>query len=104
MTNLVASMNAALEGAEKRCRQLMTLATPERDDVADKYPTLLHRQDQFAIKHCVKCNPAPKTFTCPVCDAVKQERWQMQVHNMVGPNEFCDFYRRKKQKAWAAKT
>jgi hypothetical protein len=99
---MLAARSASVEMAEKRCRQLMTLMMPDRDDTADKYPTLVHRQDQFfSIKHCVKCNPAPKTFTCPVCDAVKAERWQMQVHNMVGPNESCDFYRRKKQKAWA---
>jgi len=101
--DVIAARSAQLDMAEKLCRQKMMLMMPDRNDVADKYP-MVHRQDQFfTFRQCPKCDPQPKTFTCPACDAVKAERWQMQVHNMVGANEFCDYWKRKKQKAWASR-
>jgi hypothetical protein len=94
---------AAVEMAEKRCRQQMRLIAPVVDEMPQLYP-MVHSMDQyFAIKHCTICNPPPEVFRCPICDFETEERWQMQNHRMGGQSLFCKKRQKAKEKAWASK-
>lgn len=60
-------------------------------------PRVSAAQDEnIAIRKCRRCTPPPPIYTCYICGATTEDRWQFDVHVKIDP-ETCQRY----AKAWA---
>lgn len=57
-------------------------------------------QDHAGIRSCRKCNPPPRTWTCPICDFETDAQWVFRMHLKFDP-EWCQRRGEKKQRKWA---
>lgn len=102
MTDHVTARNSQLELLEAHTRVQVQLTAPVPPDIlAERYPKLVTRPDEFvALKYCQECTPPEVGHTCPLCDAGYAQLWQLQFHRKFPP-EFCNRRRAKKERAWA---
>ena len=89
---------------ERRMRQVNMLKAEARTMFRTVGPRVSAAQDEdFSMRHCLKCNPPPEVHTCPMCDWQCAERWRLLVHLDLRP-DWCVKRGEKKARIWAAKS
>ena len=76
----------------------LRLLGPAKPQMREPHRSMARERD--AIGRCQFCDPPPKVYKCPKCDAETTRQYEMTVHNILD-TELCNQRADKKARRWS---